>query len=229
MPDDEPSHITIKRPPRRPPSAEDLELMAAPDDEIWRRTHAFGFDLDECKSRLTRGDQWHQLIQAHLYIDHIISTMLTDALVDPSAIGASRMAFAQKLNLIRAMGLIDADVAATIGKINNLRNKVAHDLSFSITEESERDLINIAPQRLKDVATVHLDRDKGSPARFDDILYATVWMSEVTRHVHAYMRLLEKKHALMVVSQIDTLGKQISDTMQNATAMINKLREKTGV
>jgi len=130
-------------------SAEDLELVNTSDDELWKRSSVFSFDLQECQARVTRGEKWHQLIQAHLYLEHVLTMLMTDALADPGAIGASRMAFAQKLNMIRAMGLLSVENVSTLIKINKLRNKIAHDLTFSITDESERDLINATSDNFK--------------------------------------------------------------------------------
>jgi hypothetical protein len=97
--------VGLERPPI---TAEDLELIATPDAELHKRVEIFSFDDELFKARISTGDRWQQLLQAHLYFDHVITQLLVDALANPDAINASRMSFLQKLHLIQALGLLPA-------------------------------------------------------------------------------------------------------------------------
>src|SRR5262245_42765972 len=102
---------------------EDQELLDAPDEELRERTGAFSFDAKRCRARISAGDRWQQLLQAHLYFDHVVSRLLLEALAKPEAINASRMGFLQKLQLIQALGLLPPEVCSPVEFMNSLRNK----------------------------------------------------------------------------------------------------------
>ncbi|XZQ29754.1 hypothetical protein ACTTAL_01920 [Rhodobacter capsulatus] len=84
---------------------EERELLSTSDEDIIRKHQNFSFDLDEFFKRTQNGDYWQQLIQAHLYFEHVISQILTEALTRPEAISLSRMGFSQRLDLIVALAL----------------------------------------------------------------------------------------------------------------------------
>lgn len=177
----------------RPPiTAEDLELLATPDEELVGRSSVFSFDADKFKARISTGDRWQQLLQAHLYFDHVITQMLVDALANPDAINASRMSFLQKLQLIQALGLLSAELVATIEFVNGIRNKIAHDLNFEINDKEERDLSNCTPKRLRDIMEADEDRVPG-PLRFYELLLILLLQIEIIRQDHACNRLIGRK------------------------------------
>ncbi|TMJ92478.1 MAG: hypothetical protein E6G77_25420 [Alphaproteobacteria bacterium] len=84
-----------------PLTAEELELLATPTEELKRRTEVFSFDYDRFKKRIEIGEHWQQLLQAHLYFDHVITQLLSEALVNPDAVNVSRMSFSRKLQFTR--------------------------------------------------------------------------------------------------------------------------------
>ena len=55
-------------------------------EELKARTNVFSFDRAKFEARIVTGEPWQQLLQAHLYFDHVITRMLTDALKNPTAI-----------------------------------------------------------------------------------------------------------------------------------------------
>jgi hypothetical protein len=121
------------QPPRSSLTAEDLELLATADEELKKRTSKFSFDIDRFTSRIWTGERWQQLLQAHLYYDHVITQIFVEALPKPDALNVSRMSFSQKLQFISALGLLPAPLVSPIDSVNNLRNKIAHDLSFELS------------------------------------------------------------------------------------------------
>jgi len=179
--------------PERPPiTAEDLDLLATPDADLRKRVQIFSFDEERFKARISVGDKWQQLLQAHLYYDHVITQMLVDALVNPDAINASRMSFFQKLQLINALGLLPADLLSSVEFIHGLRNKIAHDLSFEISEKDVRDLVNCTPKNLREIMATDKDRETG-PLRFFELLRIILLQIEVIRQQHAFARLSSHK------------------------------------
>lgn len=135
----------------QPLTEEDRVLLETPDEEIHEKYKPLSFDTGRFKERISIEEPWQQLIQTHLYLDHIVSLLLVDALHKPSAINTGRMAFVQKLQLVEGMGLLMDDVAAAIRVVNSLRNKIAHDLNFEISETDERNVVNAIPKFLREI------------------------------------------------------------------------------
>lgn len=181
--------VDIDRPPI---TAEDLALIATPDAELRKRTEIHSFDDERFKARISTGDRWQQLLQAHLYFDHVITQLLVEALAKPDAIDASRMSFIQKVQLIEALGLLRADLAPAIVFMNGLRNKIAHDLNFEISDKDERDLANCTPKWLRDIMEADVERTPG-PLRFHELLRIVLLHMEVARQNFAFRRLSERK------------------------------------
>jgi len=179
----------IERPPL---TAEDLELLATPTEELEKRTHVFSFDRDRFEERIASGENWQQLLQAHLYYDHVITQLLTEALVNPDAVNVVRMSFSQKLQFLSALGLLGPDIVSPIEFINGLRNKIAHDLNFEISDNDVRNFANCIPTHLRDIASSEDDREPG-PLRFNELLRIVLFQIEVFRQQHAMRRLTEQK------------------------------------
>lgn len=184
--------VSLDRPPI---TAEDLDLLATPDAELHKRVEKFSFDDDRFKARISAGDRWQQLLQAHLYFDHVITQLLVDGLANPDAINASRMGFLQKLQLIQALGLLPADLTSTVEFINGLRNKIAHDLNFEISDKDEHGFANCTPKWLRDILVTDNDRQSG-PLRFHELLRIVLLQIEVIRQRHAFSRLSERKSVI---------------------------------
>ena len=180
------------RPERPPITQEELDLLATPGVELERCAYVLSFDEAQFRARISGGERWQQLIQAHLYFDHVISLILTEALVKPEAINASRMGFSQKLDLIQALNLAPNDLVNCVRFVNNLRNKIAHDLHFEISDKEEIDLINVTPKLLRDIMITEKDRAPG-PLRFHEALIVSLLRLEVIRQQNALFRILAKK------------------------------------
>jgi hypothetical protein len=101
-------------------------------EEQERATRDFSYDVKSL-GRLSGGDDWSIFVQAHLYLDHVITKMLEEELRHPENIDLDRIAFAAKLDLCAALGLIEAQVKGLLRYVNSVRNKLAHDLSFKIS------------------------------------------------------------------------------------------------
>lgn len=153
------------------------------------------FDVDRFYERIAGGPPWQQLIQAHLYLDHTISLLISDALAKPAAMDTGRMGFAQKLQLVDGMALLADEVISAIRVINGLRNKIAHDLTFELTPESIRNAINAVPKFLHEVMKQEAGRAKG-PLTFEEALKVLAVHAEVQRTQHNVNRALSRKAEL---------------------------------
>lgn len=145
------------------------------------------------------------MLQVHLYYDHVITRSLLEALVDPEAIQLSRISFAQKLQFIKAMGLVPNELIKTVEFINRMRNKIAHDLSFQISEKDERDLINCTPAHIKKGIRRMSGDDGSNIVNFLNILRMILYQMEFIRINHVSDRILSRKimlHARVVLEKI---------------------------
>jgi hypothetical protein len=168
-----------------------LKLLATPDVEIRREARVCSFDQKKLAERIRTGEHWQQLLQAHLYYDHVVTCMLTEELKNPDAINVKRMGFFQKLRLIRAMGLLPEQLTIVVERINSLRNRIAHDLNFEIDENQVQELRGL-------IAPPPFPEGK-EPLRFNEMLYAPLLRIEDIRQHHAAHRRAMRKAFLNAI------------------------------
>jgi len=177
----------------RPPLTQfELELLATPTEELKQRTSVFSFDRDRFEARISTGEHWQQLLQAHLYYDHVITQLLSDALDNPDAVSLNRL----------ALNLLPAPLVSTVEAINGLRNKIAHDLNFEISDKDVRDIESCTPKYLRDIAETEDDRKPG-PLRFNELLRVVLFQIEVLRQNNVLGRLTNLKSALHLRTVLD--------------------------
>jgi hypothetical protein len=181
--------------PEEPLTPEDLDLLATPDEELARKVSDLCFDYEQFTGRVFKGDRWQQLLQAHLYFDHVITRMLEEALPNPDAMKLRRTSFSHKVQLLSAMNLLPSSLIPPVEFINGLRNKIAHELNFEISDDAVNNLINCTPKRLRQVALEQRDRADG-PLSLHEVLHIVLIQLETFRQDHANQRLLKRKHVL---------------------------------
>lgn len=167
-------------------------LLSLTDEEIEERTNVFSFDRDEFISKVSTGDQWVRLIAGHLYLDHVLTFMLSDGLAIPDAIDAKRLSFSQRLQMCAALGLIPEGEVRAIEKVNSLRNKLAHSLSFRIEDREVQELANCTSKRIRDALKAEKNRNKG-PLELSELLTGIVYRTEIIRQSNAVGRLKTEK------------------------------------
>jgi hypothetical protein len=188
-----------------PITPEDLQLLETPDEELKKSTQKFSFDHELFSKRISVGERWQQLLQAHLYYDHVLTQMLVDALPQPDAIDLRRMGFANKLQLISAMNLLPPDLISPIQFINGIRNKIAHDLNFEVTDQAIIDLTNCTPPSLREALEQNSGREPGPPL-FHELLQVVLIWTEVIRHQHEYSRIDTHKSIIRARTVLDKIA-----------------------
>lgn len=181
---------------------EEINLLATSSEELEKRTAVMSFDIDQLVSRL-KGEPWQQMLQGHLYFDHVITLLLTEELKNPNAIDVKRMGFAQKLQLVHAIGLIPDDMAPVATVVNKIRNGLAHDLEAKIGHKEIGWLKNALPKALKKEAS----EDEGNEEHWIRavLVYSLVALDSV-RQRNALQRLQQRKaylNAARVLDQAD--------------------------
>jgi hypothetical protein len=93
------------------------------------------------------------------------------------------------------MNLLPPSLLPPVKFINGLRNKIAHELNFEISDDAVNNLINCTPKRLRQVALEQRGR-ADDPLSFHEVLHIVLIQIETLRQDHANQRLLKRKHVL---------------------------------
>ena len=170
----------MKQPTQEPINAQHLELLATSDDDIRQAHEIFSFDVNAFEERLKDQDRWSQLVQGHLYFEHVVDRLLREALPNPEEISLRRMGFSQRLDLVHALGLLSKPMISVLRSISGLRNRTAHDLAFEISDEDVANLRNATPKDLIDAVVKQEDRPK-RPVNLFEILHVVLVNADIWR------------------------------------------------
>ena len=162
-------------------TAEDIALFKKADDEIKAEVSVFSFDIPALKKRVRDDDPAQAFIQAHLYLDHVITRLLSEGVPFPRHLQLDRAGFTQKLQLVAALGLLHPVHIPPIKVVNAIRNKIAHQLDYVVKPEDEIKLRSSLPKGT--------DReDDGSQTSPAGLLRLLAVMIDVQRQQRAFER-----------------------------------------
>lgn len=85
---------------------------------------------------------FHIAITGQVAIELVIEACISESVPNPDALDLERHTFFQKLTLAAALGIIENSSMPAYKKLNILRNRVAHDLGFSLDKQAIVDLYN---------------------------------------------------------------------------------------
>lgn len=124
---------------------------------------AKGPDLDsvhfgELVGVLQEADDIGILLRGHLWIEVLVEYAARGSLKHPNAIRWDAARFEHKLALAEATGAIDADVASALRGFNGLRNRLAHDLDFGVSEADVKTFIGRLSPEHKERISVSVDQ-----------------------------------------------------------------------
>ncbi|WP_438987725.1 hypothetical protein [Marivivens donghaensis] len=181
---------------------EDLSLLSTSDEEIKKQNQEWSFDCDKFRAAIKTGERWHQLVQSQIYLEHIVAQILRDAIPFPDEISFSRMPFGPRLDLARALDLIPSDITVAARLISKMRNRVAHNLSFEITDHQVKDLENCIPSDLKKIIKEDNERPVG-PLQFSELLEVIVLVADIHRQSRLANMLLSRKAEIRLRTTLD--------------------------
>ncbi|MGH7024557.1 MAG: hypothetical protein ACREEB_13360 [Caulobacteraceae bacterium] len=131
---------------RKYATEEDIALVKRTEVEIRSGVSVISFDVGALKRRVRDDDAAQAFIHAHLYIDHVVTQMVSEAVPFPRHLQLDRAGFTQKLQLVAALGLLSPSFLAPIRVINAIRNKIAHKLDYVVTPDDETKLRSAIPK-----------------------------------------------------------------------------------
>jgi hypothetical protein len=187
-------------------NADERLLLETPDDEIISRNRTFSFDVKGFDTSISSGDAWQRIVQGHLYFEHAVGQLLLESLKRPEAISLSRMGYSQRLDLASALGVLDDELLYALRKINSLRNNLAHNLNFEITDQDVLDLANCTSPELR--KSIRTDKSSDSrPLELYDLLMGNMVLLESRRQQNAASRELQRKSLIRVKLAVDQYRK----------------------
>lgn len=75
------------------------------------------------------------ILKGHIFIEKVLETLISNNLSNPDALFKSRRSFELKIDMAKAMGLIDEKYVSAFKAINNVRNNYAHKHDYKVSIE----------------------------------------------------------------------------------------------
>jgi hypothetical protein len=127
--------------------------MAHYEEPEVENLNEFSFDLNQIKSQIKDGNDFTATIRGHLYIESILIHLIQEALPRQDLLQVDRISFNSKVELCASLGLIPEYMIPIYKKINQLRNYIAHNLSYQLTDKDKADLLNCFTKEMRDALT----------------------------------------------------------------------------
>lgn len=178
-------------------SADALQEGRLTDAEISATAKEFSFDRDKFRQRMRIRSKGHKLLVAHLYLDHVVSALLSESMVAPAALDLERMGFAQKLQIAGALGLIRAEERAMLKAVNDVRNRLAHRLDFEMNDEQIARIRSATPSELTAWA---MNQSGGRRISLGNLLTGIVVFMEFRRQGTKKERLLQRRNEVQMAA-----------------------------
>ena len=113
----------------------DLEIHT----DVWRRLMVV----------LAQEHEELQLLKLHLFTEQLLHQMLATYLrASEKEIGRLRLGYARKVDFVEVAHLVGKDGCSLLRKLNRLRQKLAHELNYTITTEERKSLTEGIAQNL---------------------------------------------------------------------------------
>jgi hypothetical protein len=124
----------------------------------FRTSHSFDDIAERFGQHINSGEPMEVLIRGHLWIEASVVALLGQVLHNPKALDGARLSFHQRLSFGAALGVISPADLLIIQKINQLRNRVAHDLDAQLSKSDEDQLISLCGEDFLEIAGLNKDR-----------------------------------------------------------------------
>jgi hypothetical protein len=106
----------------------------------------WSFDLKKMREHLDGGDELQVIVRGQLYLEHGLIELLSEAMRYPEATDLRRLPYNLKIDLCVGLGVLSKVLVPPMNKVNEFRNRVAHNLNYAFTEQDKRDFYNCYPK-----------------------------------------------------------------------------------
>ncbi len=105
-------------------------------------------------------EELHVVLRGHLLLEGLLNEIIRRSVICPDAIADLRQTFFTRVKLLRATGRIGDGEQEILLAMNSLRNRLAHQLEFSVTFDEAFVLAQTAAKAGADFSddTIHEDR-----------------------------------------------------------------------
>jgi hypothetical protein len=174
---------------------EEIRLLKESDAELQDQAAVLSFDVNVMKSRLgsalQSGENWAVIIHTHLYLDHILTQTLVEALIKPKALQVDRLSFSHKVAFLDALGLLSDELKPTVLAINKIRNNIAHEIDFNISTEAQNRLFYTVSSETK--ASFGFNKEDNS---FIMLTRVAIGLAEAERENNVLRRLHQRQASI---------------------------------
>ncbi|KQY98817.1 hypothetical protein ASD19_06305 [Microbacterium sp. Root53] len=189
---------------------------------------------------LAEADALAVLLRGHLWIEVLLEQVARTRLARPDAIDWSRARFEHKLSIAEAVDGITPDLSAAVRDLNRLRNRLAHDLRYSVSEDDLKMLIGrvkddrirsaidqLAEPQLEIARTLAAARLRGDEIEFS---HGAEWMDRALTPARAYLFsfVVATVRELGITYALDSLPGRAPDDATFVDLLDQTLRRVTG-
>lgn len=153
----------------------------------------------------TYGENILQIVlRSHLYFENALESILREALQYPEVILTERFLFANKLALVRSLGILPHEFTLLLKYFNkSIRNKFVHDLKFELEEEHINQLINRFDKQTKDLYIEFFKLVTPTMKTKPDLVrkliscMCSIWISIINYHQEHILQSLQEESNLL--------------------------------
>jgi len=113
--------------------------MSGIDDVLDAEWHEFSAQL---LTHLNVEDELSVVLRTHLYLEGELAALIAKCFMFPDLIDLDRYTYMQKVELVVALGMLAAEQAPALRKLNALRNRMAHRLGTTLSSNDVREFRN---------------------------------------------------------------------------------------
>ncbi|HEY0235054.1 MAG TPA: hypothetical protein VGC86_08385 [Afipia sp.] len=103
----------------------------------------WSFDLAELRDHLDSKSDLEGTIRGHLYLEHVLIQFLQEAMPRHELLSMDRLPFNTKVEIGAALGVVPKVAIGPLKKINELRNRSAHNLHYVVSLQDKKDLLDL--------------------------------------------------------------------------------------
>jgi hypothetical protein len=116
-------------------------------DEFWKSEEAQNFE-----AHLGNEDMLGVIVRSHLYIEEKLTTLIEINLRQPEKLKLRKKNFSLKIELASALGFGAESLQGALGILNELRNRLSHNLQAEISKSDCLRLYGALPSKLQILA-----------------------------------------------------------------------------
>jgi hypothetical protein len=121
-----------------------------------------GIKRGELAQLLDSSDALGQILKGHLAVESVLGDALGTKAAQPKAFERLRLSFVRKVQLSVALGLLGESDEASFMVLNGIRNSLAHDYHYNISQSDAERLIESLPEAWQKVPPVVECVEKGT-------------------------------------------------------------------